>query len=595
MKISRKIRGMVCFMVAWMLLVLSLSPAALAADEPTAAYYKLVEVQKGSVAGDVKVNVRERANADADRLGRLSPGESCVITGETGDWWQVEFEGKTGYVLKELLTVTTSIEEVAVIVEDPLDASITGLTPPTILQYRNEYELTGVITSNIPLTGVTVEVYNRRTLETEKSETVTLSRDDNVTEYNLKGFGLSLRKLEPGEKTLIVRVKSANDSMIVSEKPFYVYAEAMEGYRSAVNMTLECNLDATRGNESHLIDNEYTTTLAFPEGCTLSIRLPEGKTAEALTLEWETAPSDVTVSMLAADGSELGVISDSNPSGMIHGYYELDEATRKIVISTADVGKALCEVRVYEKNRVPEMVQQWEELPEKLDLLVISAHQDDEMLFYGGTIPYYVRQGKKVGVVYMANCNRHRYAEALDGLWSCRLTYHPIFVGFKDANLEVYEHAVDVWGMETTVNTLVDLIRKYQPEVIVTHDVNGEYGHNQHKVTSAAVQTAVTQSGDPAISPDSAAAYGTWTPKKLYIHLYDQNEIFMSVYDEPVEEEGGMSMTQIATIGYSKHASQHNYFYMENQGVRYDNRKYGLAFTTVGEDIEKNDFFENID
>ena len=35
-------------------------------------------------------------------------------------------------------------------------------------------------------------------------------------------------------------------------------------------------------------------------------------------------------------------------------------------------------------------------------------------------------------------------------------------------------------------------------------------------------------------------------------------------------------------------------FFLDDHGVRYDNRKYGLAFTTVGQDVEKNDFFENI-
>ena len=69
----------------------------------------------------------------------------------------------------------------------------------------------------------------------------------------------------------------------------------------------------------------------------------------------------------------------------------------------------------------------------------------------------------------------------------------------------------------------------------------------------------------------------------------------MSVYDEPMKEYGYMNMTDIATIGFTKHVSQDEFFSMDNHGVKYDNRKYGLAFTTVGEDVEKNDFFENID
>lgn len=594
MKISRTIRSLACLMAA-LLTILTASPAVYAADELTSAYYKLVEVQRGIVSGEAKVNIRERPDADSDRVGRLAPGESCIVTGEEDGWWQVEFEGETGYVLKELLTVTASIEEIAVIVEDPLEAEVTGLTAPAVLKYRNEYELDGVLTSNIPLTGVTIDVYNNRTFTVDRTASVTINRDDYVKEYELNDVDLSLHKLEPGEKTLMIRAKSANDSVIVSEIPFYVYTDGDE-YTDALSMTGDCDLEATRGDEDDLTDNDYTTALTLRSAeDNLTITLPAGRTAEGLALHWETAPSAVHISVQAEDGSEIGVIDEENPDGMIHFYHEVDASARRLVVSTADEDKALCEVRVYEKNYVSEVVQQWEELPEKLDLLVVSAHQDDEMLFFGGTIPYYSMHGKEVGVVYMANCSRLRYAEAMDGLWSCGLKYHPVFVGFRDRRMDSYDETVDLWGMETTVNTLVDLIRKYRPDVIVTHDVNGEYGHNQHKVTCAAVQSAVTQAGDPAVSPDSAAAYGTWTPKKLYIHLYNQNEIFMEIYDEPVAELGGMTMTQIATIGYSKHVSQQDYFSMENHGVRYDNRKYGLAFTTVGEDTEKKDFFENID
>jgi LmbE family N-acetylglucosaminyl deacetylase len=168
-------------------------------------------------------------------------------------------------------------------------------------------------------------------------------------------------------------------------------------------------------------------------------------------------------------------------------------------------------------------------------------------------------------------------------------------VGFVDKNIDSYNETVDLWGMDTTEGALIEIIRRYQPDVIVTHDVNGEYGHNQHKVTCAAVRSAVTKSGDPSIHPESAQQYGTYTPKKLYIHLYKDNAIMMSVYDEPSDAARGLTMTEVATIGYSKHVSQQNAFSMSNHGVKYDNRKYGLAFTTVGEDVEKNDFFENVE
>lgn len=595
MNVSRMIRR-TALLLALVMLVLSCACGALAADGLNAAHYKLVTVRRGTVLGENKANVREKPDADSDRMGRIATGESVVITGEDGDWYQVEFEGETGYVRKDLLTVTESEEEVAVIVEDPLEAVISGVEPPAILQYRNEYRINGEITSNIPLTGVTVDICNERTFTIDRTATDVLDHEDKVLEYDLDRIAgdISFRKLDPGEKKVIITAQSANDSMVVYERSFYVYTDG-DDYTEAAHMTGDCRLDATDGDEDDLLDGDYGTAMELKTAeSALTIDLPEGRTAAGLAIHWESAPAGVSISFLGADDAPVASVTEENAQGMIHFYYAVDAAARRIVITTPDAGKAISELRVYEQERVSKTVQQWQALPEKVDLLVVSTHQDDEMLFFGGTIPYYVSQGKTVGVVYMADCGRERYAEAIDGLWSCGLQYHPIFIGFEDKRPDSYEKAVDLWGMSNTESALAALIRRYKPEVIVTHDVDGEYGHPQHMVTSAAVQSAVTKAADPVVDPASAEQYGLWTPKKLYIHLYEENSLTMEVYDEPSEAFGGLTLTEVATIGYSKHVSQQDDFSMEKHGVRYDNRKYGLAFTTVGDDVAKNDFFENI-
>ncbi len=595
---SRK-TGWIAMLLAVLLTLSVFAPQAMAADYPTAAYYKTVEVKYAFVAIDAMVNVRMQPNTDSRKLGRLNKGEGCQIIGESGDWWQIDYNGENGYVLKELMEVHVVVDDAEMIVEDPLEASFSGLTAPGILQYQNDYKVNGVVVSNIPLVEVVVEIYNLRTLTVDRSAAESFKREDNVYEYDLSNLAkkLSFNEVDPGEKKLIVRVSSANETAVVSETFFYVYMYgAGTQYTEEVHMTDDCKIYATTGKVKKLTDRNYKNGIVLDgEDDSITVTLPADRIPEGLLLCWVTAPDNVTITQLDADGNAIETINETNDSDMIHFYYELLGNTREIVITTTDDDRELCELRVYEMDKVADTVQQWEELPEKVDLLVVSTHQDDELLFFGGTIPYYIAQGKTVAVVYMANCSRNRYAEALDGLWSCGLKYHPIFVGFVDKRINDYQETVNLWGMETTENALVDIIRKYQPEVIVTHDVNGEYGHNQHKVTCAAVQSAVTKAGDPAISTQSAEQYGTWTPKKLYIHLYEDNALLMDVYDDPEAGINGLSMTQIATIGYSKHVSQQNYYTMEVHGVKYDNRKYGLAFTTVGEDVEKNDFFENID
>ena len=57
-------------------------------------------------------------------------------------------------------------------------------------------------------------------------------------------------------------------------------------------------------------------------------------------------------------------------------------------------------MRVYEKGKVGVSVERWEFI-EKCDLMVISSHRDDELLFFGGSIPFYALVKKKKYALYI--------------------------------------------------------------------------------------------------------------------------------------------------------------------------------------------------
>ena len=128
--------------------------------------------------------------------------------------------------------------------------------------------------------------------------------------------------------------------------------------------------------------------------------------------------------------------------------------------------------------------------------------------------------------------------------------------------------------------------------MIVTHDLDGEYGHNQHKITARLMQDAIDAAADAARFPESAAQYGAWQVKKLYIHLYGENQVNMP-WKVPLDELGGRTPLEMAQLGYAEHASQQKYFQVEDGG-KYDNARFGLYFTAVGLDSGANDMFENI-
>ena len=50
----------------------------------------------------------------------------------------------------------------------------------------------------------------------------------------------------------------------------------------------------------------------------------------------------------------------------------------------------------------------------------------------------------------------------------------------------------------------------------------------------------------------------------------------------------------LAKEGFDKSKSQQAYFSMERHGNLYDNHLFGLYYTSVGPDVQKNDFMENI-
>lgn len=83
----------------------------------------------------------------------------------------------------------------------------------------------------------------------------------------------------------------------------------------------------------------------------------------------------------------------------------------------------------------------------------------------------------------------------------------------------------------------------------MAQDTDGEYGHGTHKLTSAAMQEAVTVSMDSDKYPESAAEYGVWNVAKTYIHLYGENKIKLDCR-QPLDNLGGRTALEAATAAY---------------------------------------------
>ncbi len=277
---------------------------------------------------------------------------------------------------------------------------------------------------------------------------------------------------------------------------------------------------------------------------------------------------------------------------------------------------AISELFVYGEGETPATVQQWQKAPEKVNLLVLSGHPDDEILFFGGTIPYYAAErNMQVVVAYLTAGNMSdlikenrvtgRRSELLNGLWEMGLRNYPVVYDFWDKYSKKLESGYEAVGKKKVQETMVELLRQYKPEVVVTHDVNGEYGHGIHRVCADVMQHCIPAAAEAANYSASAQQYGAWQVKKLYLHMYDQNSIEMD-WDQPLSAFDGRTGYQVAEAGYQWHVSQHEagqknpetgkfeYFIVEPRESKYSCYRFGLAYTTVGYDVKGNDFFENI-
>ena len=287
------------------------------------------------------------------------------------------------------------------------------------------------------------------------------------------------------------------------------------------------------------------------------------------------------------------------PAGTMDGQYltefiPVPDGTRQIRVTNNTRSRVyVAEITVLGAGEKPARIPQWE-APGKADLLLVSTHPDDELLWFGGLLPTYA--GEKdlaVQVAYLVPSMGYRRLELLDSLWHCGVETYPIFLEMPDKRASNLREQYKQWNKNTLMKKVVGLIRRVQPEVIVTQDERGEYGHGAHRACADACKLAITAAADSAKYRDSVKEYGVWQAKKLYLHLYKENQIRLD-WRVPLAAFDGQDGFTIATQALQFHVSQVKNGWEMEEGGQYDNALFGLYFTTVGEDAEANDLMENI-
>ena len=299
----------------------------------------------------------------------------------------------------------------------------------------------------------------------------------------------------------------------------------------------------------------------------------------------------------------------------LHEYIDVESAfgaeSTSLTLNFDRGSVRIAEIVVYSPGQVPASVQRWNHPTDgRTDLVLFSTHGDDEHLFFAGILPYYaVEMGLQVQVVYLTNHwnnDPERVHEMLNGLWAVGIRNYPVLGHFPDfyctTKHDAFSHFT-YWkhSRDNLIEWVTEQLRRFKPLVTVGHDFYGEYGHGQHMAYADVVAAALEVSNDPEKDPESAEKYGTWDVPKAYFHLYQQNRINID-WDTPMENFGGMTPFQVSKqLGFGAHVSQHDNF---NWWIKphetaaaipsFNPCIYGLYRSTVGEDVAKNDFFENL-
>jgi len=318
--------------------------------------------------------------------------------------------------------------------------------------------------------------------------------------------------------------------------------------------------------------------------------------------------------------NDTGVTVKAGEYNFLHEYIDLKAlfgvCPKSVTLEFHNGSVRLSEIYALSDGTPPDFVQTWQApLDGKADIVLFSTHGDDDQLFFAGLMPLYAKaRNVAFQVVYLTdhrNLTTGRTHEMLNGLWAVGVTAYPVFGDFEDFRIDDLEGTYKQYeklgrSREELQGFVVEQVRRFRPQVAIGHDLNGEYGHGMHMVYADLLVKSLELTADPAAFPESAQKYGVWDIPKLYLHLYKENPIVLD-YDTPMEALGGLTPFEVTQkYGYPCHKSQqwtdftqwlngyNNEIKKASQIYSNNPTKFGLYRSTVGEDVAKNDFMENI-
>ncbi len=161
---------------------------------------------------------------------------------------------------------------------------------------------------------------------------------------------------------------------------------------------------------------------------------------------------------------------------------------------------------------------------EKLSLLAVFAHPEDESFGPAGTLAKYASEGIEVSLVTATRFSpverttwhalpfEEHVAPSRERQCSCRTS------GVRRACIFDYPvGSLDKIDPLVLEDQLVRLVREVQPQVVVTFGPDGLSGDSDHRVVNRVTTAAFRDAGDPSRFPHHfQEGLGAYEPQKLY-------------------------------------------------------------------------------
>ena len=187
---------------------------------------------------------------------------------------------------------------------------------------------------------------------------------------------------------------------------------------------------------------------------------------------------------------------------------------------------------------------------EKPTLLAIFAHPDDEAFGTGGSLSHYAASGLQVALIC---ATRGEVGEISDPSFATPETLGEVreselrcaaetmgvrelvFLDYRDSGMVGTLESQDPRAFinapaDEVVQSLVSAIRRIQPDVVVTFEPNGGYGHPDHIAIHKHTVAAFHAAGDPAYTTgvgneqpwQASRLFYTAIPRSFFLEMRDE-------------------------------------------------------------------------